>query len=102
MNNPLSWATALGILMCLIWFMRLLPVVYQDGKLDQKAVRVMRKSSLLPLAIMVASLALAGFGLANSEQTIRFIPWAMLLITLVGSIWVVERGIREIRKYRAS
>lgn len=98
----MSWATALGFLICVIWFIRLLAVVYQNGRLDQAAVRVIRNSSLVPLTIMSASLALAGFGLAFSVQTIRFIPWAMLLIALAGSIWGVERGIKEVRKHRAS
>lgn len=102
MNNPLSWATALGVLICMICFMRLLAVVYQRGKLDYEAVRVIRKASLLPLAIMVVLLALAGFGLSHSVQTIRFIPWAMLVIAVGGSICTIDRGIRAVRERRAS
>lgn len=102
MNSPLSWATALVVLICLIWFMRMLAVLYQNGKLDQAAKLVFRTASLFPLAIMVVSLALAGIGLALSTQTIRFIPWAMLLIVLGGTIWAIERGMRAVRKSRAS
>lgn len=102
MNNPLSWATAIGLSICMICFMRMLAVVYQNGKLDLVAVRVIRKSSLLPLTIMVAALALVCGGLAYSAQTIPFIPWAMLVIVLGGAIWSVGRGINAVRKLRAS
>ena len=101
-SSPSSWVVLVSIAVLLFCYMRMLRVLYVNGKLDWPAFSMMRSASLLPLGVMVAAMALAWFVLAWAGSAVVMLPWALGGIAILGSVWACERGLRAVKRHRGS
>lgn len=82
--------------------MRMLRVLYINGKLDQTAFLMMRSASLLPLGIMITAMLLAWFALTWIGVAVLIVPWVIGGLAVLGSVWACERGVRVVQRQRLS
>lgn len=82
--------------------MRMLRVLYINGKLDQTAFLMMRSASLLPLGIMITAMLLAWFALTWIGVAVLIVPWVIGGLAVLGSVWACERGVRVVQRRRLS
>lgn len=102
MGDISTWATGIGLLIAAVFYLRMLRVVYLDGKLDPAAFLVFRSASLRPLFVMVAVLVLCAVAMGVFPFAVPGLLWAMGLAVLAGWIWMAERGIRAVRVSRSA
>ena len=79
-------------------YMRMLRVLYINGKLDQTAFLMMRSASLLPLGIMITAMLLAWFALTWIGVAVLIVPWVIGGLAVLGSVWACERGVRVVQR----
>lgn len=82
--------------------MRMLRVLYINGKLDQTAFLMMRSASLLPLGIMITAMLLAWFALTWIGVAVLIVPWVIGGLAVLGSVWACEGGVRVVQRQRLS
>lgn len=97
-----TWATVIGIAVVFSCYMRMLRVLYVNGKLDRTAFLTMRSASLLPLGVMLTAMVLAWFVLAWIGAAAPVVPWVIGGLVIVGSVWACERRVRAVRRQRRS
>jgi len=93
-----TWGTLIGIAVVFFCYMRMLRVLYINGKLDQTAFLMMRSASLLPLGIMITAMLLAWFALTWIGVAVLIVPWVIGGLAVLGSVWACERGVRVVQR----
>lgn len=100
MDSVITWTTVGGCLILGVCFMRLLGVVYRNGKIDTDALSLVRSASLWPLTCTVAALVLPVAIMALRPDWVSVLTWAMVVLAVGGAAWAIERGIRRVRSSR--
>lgn len=95
-------ATLFGIAVLLLCYLRVLSVMYVDGKFDLSAKQVFVSASLVPLGAMLGGMLLGWLVLSRVGASAGTIPWVVGGIAIVGSACACERGVRAVKAHRAS
>jgi hypothetical protein len=94
------WFINVGVVVVLASLPRMVRAVYPNGKRDAAAIAVYRRASMLPLFTRVGVLLLVGGAGALFPEWGLATTWVMSAVAIIGCLWVVERGIRSVRRYR--
>ena len=104
MDDSGNWLTIIGVLVVIGFLPRAAREVFPGGKLDTAARAVFRDAGMLPLVVMVGALAVVSITIAVvaevAPEFIRLPFDAMPLVAIAGCLWVLERGVRAVRRYR--
>jgi hypothetical protein len=99
-----DWLTIVGVLVVIVCLPRAVREIFPGGRLDTAARAVFRDAGMLPLFVVVGALVLVGISVAVVAEVapdFTRVPLAAIPVVAVGGcLWVFERGIRAVRRYR--